>query len=104
MTRKDRSLRSGFLRMTRKDRSLRSDSLRMTRKGRVLARMENPRLETEAQILIQADAQVRVALRREDIVERTHFRFIIGTRADLARAPFAQLAVRGCAISLGREL
>ena len=66
--------------------------------------MEDSRLETEAQILIQPDSQVRIALRGEHIVERSHFRFIISTGADLNGATVAQLAIRRRPIALRREL
>src|SRR5215470_4754009 len=50
-------------------------------------------LETEAQIFIEANAQIRVALRLREALERTHFRSVVGAAADLDGGALAQLAI-----------
>src|SRR6188472_1206499 len=66
--------------------------------------MDDSRLETEAQVLLEPDMEVGLALRREHVVERPHLGLVVGSGPDLPRAAEAQLAVGGVAVALGGEL
>src|SRR5690606_30993007 len=65
--------------------------------------IEDAGLETEAQILLQADPQVRLALRRGQKVIHAHLAVVGRTGADLDRRLETQLRVTRVARALRRE-
>src|SRR4051812_38232065 len=66
--------------------------------------MEDSRVEAEAEILVQTDAQVGVALGREQVVIGAHLGFVVRAGADLTRASVTQLAIHRRPITFGGEL
>ena len=55
--------------------------------------------EAEAQKLVEADAQVRLALRLEKLVKGAHLGFVVATFLDLPWAANVELAIAGLPVA-----
>ena len=62
-------------------------------------RIKDPGREPYAEVLAQPDLQVRLALRREQRVERAHLRLVVGAAPDLVHRHARELAVRRDAVA-----
>src|SRR5262249_17137249 len=68
------------------------------------ARVEDARLETEPETLVEPDRHVRPALWREQVVEGPHLGSVVAAGEQLECAAQRELAVRGTAVAGGGEL